>query len=159
VPAGRIVLFGESAGATLVLSVLQTMRVEEIAFPVGVAAVSPINDLGLGSGSIDAPAGPDMLDRTVLERIVAQYLGGAPADRAPQSPLHGDLGGLPPLLVAGGDGEALLDDARRYANADTTVALDVYEGMPHAFHMSALPEPPTRIAATLLERLAAWADS
>lgn len=76
--------------------------------------------------------------------------------------MHGDLSGLPPMLIAVGDGEALLDDARRYADAAaarTAVALDVYEGMPHGFHMSVLPEPPARIATTFLERLTSWTSS
>jgi len=43
--------------------------------------------------------------------------------------------------VAGGD-EALLDDARRFADAasaaGTLVTLDIYQDMVHAFHLSAL---------------------
>jgi len=160
VPVSRVLLAGESAGATLVLSALHAMRSQDMPLPGGVVAVSPITDLTLSSPSIDSPAGEDMLSRPVLEHITAQYLDGAAPDRAPQSPLHGDLAGLPPLLVAAGGDEALLDDARRFADAASTagtpVTLDIYQDMVHAFHLSALPEPPPEIAITFLDRLTAW---
>jgi acetyl esterase/lipase len=72
--------------------------------------VSPVTDLTLSSPSIDSPAGEDMLARPVLEHITAQYFDGAAPDRAPQSPLHGDLADLPPLLIVAGGDEALLDE-------------------------------------------------
>ena len=160
VPASRTVLFGESAGATLVLSALHVMRSRDMPRPAGVVAVSPITDLTLSSPSIDAPAGEDMLARPVLEHITAQYLDGAAPDRAPQSPLHGDLADLPPLLIVAGGDEALLDDARRFATAasaaGTPVTLDIYQDMVHAFHLSALPEAPPQVAITFLDRLTAW---
>lgn len=128
--------------------------------PGGVVAVSPITDLTLSSPSIDSPAGEDMLARPVLEHITAQYLDGAAPDRAPQSPLHGDLADLPPLLIVAGGDEALLDDARRFADAasgaGTLVTLDIYQDMVHAFHLSALPETPPQVAVTFLDRLTAW---
>ena len=55
VPASRTVLFGESAGATLVLSALHVMRSQDMPRPGGVVAVSPITDLTLSSPSIDFP--------------------------------------------------------------------------------------------------------
>ena len=61
--------------------------------------------------------------------------------------------------MAGGD-EALLDDARRFADAasaaGTLVTLDIYPDMVHAFHLSALPEAPPRVAIMFLDRLTAW---
>jgi acetyl esterase/lipase len=98
VPASRTVLFGESAGATLILSALHVMRSQDMPRPVGIVAVSPITDLTLSSPSVDSPAGEDMLSRPVLERITAQYLDGAAPDRAPQSPLHGDLADMSPIV-------------------------------------------------------------
>jgi acetyl esterase/lipase len=45
VPASRTVLFGESPGATLVLSALHVMRSQDMPRPGGIVAVSPITDL------------------------------------------------------------------------------------------------------------------
>ena len=160
VPASRVLLFGESAGATLVLSALHTMRSQNVPLPSGVIAASPITDFTLSSPSVDAPAGEEVLSRPVLEHITAQYLDGALPDRAPQSPLHGDLADLPPLLILAGGDEALLDDARRFAiaasAAGTLVTLDIYQGMPHAFHLSALSETPPQVATTFMDRLTEW---
>jgi virginiamycin B lyase len=163
VPASRALLFGESAGATLVLSALQTMRSQDMPWPSGVIAVSPITDFTLSSPSIDSPAREDMLSRPVLEHIITQYLDGAAPDQAPQSPLHGDLADLPPLLIPVGGDEALLDDARRLATAasaaGTLVTLEIYEGMPHAFHLSAMAQTPPQVAITFLDRLTAWTSA
>lgn len=160
VPAERTVLFGESAGATIALEVLLTLRAEGVPLPGAVVPVSPITDLTLTSPSIDAPAGRNGIGRGALEYIVGQYLGGRPNDRAPQSPIHGDLAGLPRMLLVVGGDEALLDDSRRYAEAaaeaGVEVTLDVYEGMPHAFHVVILSDPRPPVAATFLERLSAW---
>jgi epsilon-lactone hydrolase len=161
IPAARIILAGESSGATLVLSALQALKQTGSALPAAAVAVSPLTDLTLSSPSIDANDGQDMLDRVTLEGICAQYLAGAHSDRAPQSPLHGDLRGLPPLLLAAGSKEVLLDDARRFAEAASaagaSVQLDIYDGMPHAFHVAALPAttlPPT----ALIRRIAEWIE-
>jgi acetyl esterase/lipase len=160
VPAERTVLVGESAGATLVLETLLTLRAEGVPLPGAVVAVSPITDFTLTNPSIDAPAGRDVVGREVLEHVVGQYLDGRPNDQAPQSPIHGDLAGLPRMLLVVGGDEALLDDSRRYAEAaaeaGVEVTLDVYEGMPHAFHIAVLTDPRLSVGATFLKRLSAW---
>jgi len=62
------------------------------------------------------------------------------------SPLYADLRGLPPLLIQASDTEILLDDARRLAKkaqaAQVAVTLDIWEDMPHCWHLFAkfLPE-------------------
>ncbi len=53
------------------------------------------------------------------------------------SPLHGDLGGLPPLFVSVGDDEAMLDDSVGFAGkvrqAGGEVSLSVGAGMVHCY--------------------------
>ncbi|GAA2672348.1 hypothetical protein GCM10010412_052330 [Nonomuraea recticatena] len=140
VPASEIVMFGESAGGTLVLSALLELARTGRSSPGAAVAISPLTDLALGSPSLSANDGKDLLSRAVLETVRTQYLAGAAADEAPQSPLHGRARGLPPLLMAVGADEVLLDDARRFAEAadaaGVSVRLEIYEGMPHAFHLS-----------------------
>ncbi|MFG3254858.1 alpha/beta hydrolase [Streptomyces sp. NPDC048172] len=169
VPPSRTVLFGESAGGTLVLSALLALRQAERAgeageageaLPAGAVVVSPLTDMTLSGPSLDANEGRDLISRAVLEQITAQYLAGAGPDEAPQSPLHGDPGGLPPLLLATGSAEVLLDDARRFAEtaarAGVDVTLDVYEGMPHVFPLAMLPGQALPTTTTFLRRLAEW---
>ncbi|WP_405147171.1 nitroreductase/quinone reductase family protein [Sphaerisporangium sp. NBC_01403] len=160
VPASRIILSGESAGGTLVLSALLVLKEAGVPLPHAALAISPQTDLTLSSPSIEANDGEDVVSRAVLDHVATQYLAGARPDQAPQSPLHGRLDGLPPLLLAVGSKEVLLDDARRFAEAVSaaggTVSLDVYEGMPHAFHATVLSDRPLPVATTLLHRVAEW---
>ncbi len=59
-----------------------------------------------------------------------------------------------------GSAEVLLDDARRFAAAATVtgtdVTLDIYDGMPHTFHLAMLSGMPLTTTATFLRRLADW---
>ncbi|SNS55061.1 virginiamycin B lyase [Streptosporangium subroseum] len=160
VPASRIILAGESAGGTLLLSALLVLKQAGDPLPAAALAISPQTDLTLSSPSIDANDGQDFVNRAVLDHVRTQYLAGVRPDRAPQSPLHGELRGLPPILLAVGSKEVMLDDARRFAEAVSAaggdVRLDIYDGMPHAFHATVLLPTPLSIATTLLRRIAAW---
>jgi acetyl esterase/lipase len=66
--------------------------------------------------------------------------------------LHGDLTGLPPLLIQVGDAEVLLDDSTRLADrarsAGVDVTLEVWPEMVHVFQASAgyVPEADEAIA-------------
>ncbi|MEV0594408.1 nitroreductase/quinone reductase family protein [Nonomuraea cavernae] len=163
VPADRVILSGESSGGTLVLSALLALKEADVPLPGAAIAISPLTDLTLAGRSLDTNDGQDVISRPVAEHVVTQYLAGAPADRAPQSPLHGDLSGLPPLLLVAGTKEVLLDDARRFAaaasSAGVDVTLDLYEGMPHAFHASVMAQDPPPIAMAFLRRLTDWINA
>ncbi|KAF4405844.1 MULTISPECIES: alpha/beta hydrolase [Streptomyces] len=160
VPAERIAVVGESSGGALTLSALLRFKESGTALPATVVTLSPVTDLTVSGPSVDSEATNDPgVDRAVLTHLIGQYLGGARPDRAPQSPVHGALDGLPPLLMVAGGAEALLDDTLRYAEAasaaGTKVAVEVYEGMPHAFHITALDDDnPT--GRTVLRRTADW---
>ncbi|MGC1752796.1 MAG: alpha/beta hydrolase fold domain-containing protein [Trebonia sp.] len=159
--AAEVVLFGESAGGTLVLSALLALKAADKPLPRTVA-VSPVTDLTLSSPSLSTNDGLDLISRAVLEQACTQYLAGARADCAPQSPLHGDLAWLPDLLLVAGAAEVLVDDARRFAAAvaaaGTAIELDVYEGMPHVFHLATLTGTPSSTTTTFLRRLADWTE-
>jgi virginiamycin B lyase len=158
VPPSRVALVSESSGGNLTLAAMLGLAPDER--PAGVVAISAVTDLSLRSPSIDTSAATDPgVDRRLLELLTGQYLGGAPADRAPQSPIFGDLSVLPPLLLAVGGGEALLDDTLRFAEAATAAGVktqvDVYEEMPHIFSAATL-EPSLEVGQVLLSRMAAW---
>jgi monoterpene epsilon-lactone hydrolase len=131
--------------------------------PAGVVTVSAVTDLSLGSPSIDTNAPTDAgVNREMLTFLVGQYLADAPADRAPQSPIFGDLSTLPPLLMIAGGAEALLDDTLRFAEKATAAGVktqvDVYEAMPHAFTLVALDDDnPT--GRMLRDRQTRWIDA
>ncbi|WP_246083647.1 alpha/beta hydrolase [Nonomuraea diastatica] len=162
VPAGRILLAGESAGGTLLLSALLVLAEAGGPLPAGAVAVSPVTDFTDSSPSIRTNKGRDLVDPDIMGSIGEQYLAGARPDQAPQSPLYGDLRGLPPLLIVAGGDEVLLDDSRRFAEAASAAgvdtALDVYDGMPHAFHAVVLSPDDAHLptATTFLRRVADW---
>lgn len=153
IAAEQVVFIGESAGATLILSMLLELKRTGRPLPGGAVAISPSTDMTLSSDSLTANDGKDVITHEVLKTIAADYLAGADPAGAPQSPIHGEPAGLPPLLLAVGADELLLDDARRFAAAadaaGVSTQLDVYEGMPHAFHLSTE-------AGTLLGRIGDW---
>ncbi|MFL1376861.1 MULTISPECIES: alpha/beta hydrolase [unclassified Nocardiopsis] len=158
----RIAVVGESSGGALALSALLVLKAAGDPPPGAVVTQSAVTDMTLASPSLsaDTPGDPGV-DRDLIADLTGRYLGGAARDRAPQSPLHGDLSGLPPLLMVAGGAEALLDDTLRYAaaahTAGTRVRVDVLEGLPHAFSLLALIEgEPT--GKLLMERIAAWID-
>ena len=75
-------------------------------------------------------------------------------------PPAGPVGRDPGRSFAVGSAEVLLDDARRFADAATAagtdVTLDVYDGMPHTFHLAMLSGAPLTTTTTFLRRLADW---
>lgn len=66
------------------------------------------------------------------------------------SPLYGDFSGFPPVLIQVGTDEVLLDDSRELAlrmdAQEVDVAVDVYEGMWHVWHMYDVPEANRAVA-------------
>jgi monoterpene epsilon-lactone hydrolase len=89
--------------------------------------------------------------------MAALYLAGVDPRSPLASPVHGDLRGLPPILVQVGSGETLLEDSRRLAAriraAGGGVTLEEWPGMIHVWHAFAplLPEATDAIA-----RIGTW---
>jgi acetyl esterase/lipase len=95
-----------------------------------------------GGDSMAARASWDpMLTRDGLLAAAAEYLAGESPLNPYASPIHGDLTGLPPLLVQVGTEEILYDDAIALA-AKADAQLIVVPDAPHVWHYFAawLPE-------------------
>ncbi|CAL9347165.1 Monoterpene epsilon-lactone hydrolase [Nocardiopsis dassonvillei] len=158
----HIAVVGESSGGALTLSALLVLREAGDPLPAAVVTQSAVTDMTLsGPSLVSGSPGDPGVDRALIADLTGRYLGGAARDAAPQSPLHGDLSGLPPLLMVVGGAEALLDDTLRCAAAahaaGTPVRVDVLEGLPHGFSLLALLDgDPT--GELLMERVAAWVD-
>ncbi|MQA35104.1 alpha/beta hydrolase fold domain-containing protein [Modestobacter roseus] len=138
VPAGAVVLAGESAGGGLALAAAVAIRAAGLPAPAAVYLVSPWVDLTLSGESIvtKAPVDPSV-DPAGLGRRALDYGGGHDLGDGRLSPLFADLTGLPPLLLQVGGNEVLLDDstrlAARAAAAGVQVTLQVTPGVPHVF--------------------------
>jgi acetyl esterase/lipase/L-ascorbate metabolism protein UlaG (beta-lactamase superfamily) len=151
-PASQIAIVGHSAGATIALSALERLRGSEDPMPACAVALSPVTDFTLSGQTVTGNIGKDIVSIDELRQVRTAYLADTDPAAAPQSPLFGAIDGLPPLLIASGDAELLLDDATRFADradaAGVQVSLDIYEGMPHGFVVL-----PTDSAALLLRRV------
>lgn len=154
----RVVVAGESAGGGLALSLLLALKERGVAQPAAAIAISPWTDLTCTSESYRTrnarSAAP--LDSWLVFR--AHYAGATPLDHPLVSPLHGDLAGLPPLLVNAGTDDELFDDGRALVERAAACGVDATfcagEGMIHCYPMLA---PMFREAREAMDEIAAFA--
>jgi monoterpene epsilon-lactone hydrolase len=146
-PGEPIAIAGESAGGGLTLALAVHFREAGWPAPACLVAFSPWTDLAGTGESLRANEGRCvMFHPENIAAFAAAYLAGARSDDPRASPLHADLGGLPPTLIQVGSAELLLDDARRVHDrivaAGGASRLSVYPRAPHAWQllMPWLPE-------------------
>jgi acetyl esterase/lipase len=140
-----IALVGDSAGGGLALAVALEISASDLPPPACVVAISPWTDLTV-SGRSAVTADDPVVDGDGLRMMADAYLAGADPGDPRASPLHADLGRLPPTLVLVGTREALLDDARRFVDAAKAagrlISLTEYPGVAHMwmFYDPDMPE-------------------
>lgn len=136
----QIVLAGDSAGANLVLGVLQRVRAHQLPMPACAVAISPITEMG----RIHAPPSrfhrmrsDPLLPIRALQRISELYAGNWDASDPELSPIYMDCEGLPPLLFMASGAEVLVDEiimlAGRAQEAGVAATCHVWPKFPHAF--------------------------
>jgi acetyl esterase/lipase len=146
VTAENIIVVGESAGGGLCLASLLAFRDEGLPLPSAGVALSPWTDLTCSGESYRTNAKKDISFEGSWTVWGKYYAGDSLRTQPWMSPLHGDLRGLPPLLIVVGTAEILLDDARAFARKAETAGVDVilgeWEGMVHCFPLFAplIPE-------------------
>ena len=136
-----VVLFGESAGATLALSAAQALRDAGEALPRGMVLFYA------------NAGGPNPAARAYSQWVWKQYLGGADPTAVPGPvPLLQDMRGLPPAWLACGEADPLMKDtltlAGRLQSAGVPHTLTRWPGMPHAFVMFSASLQPALDALT-----------
>jgi len=137
---GRICIAGDSAGGGLVIAAMLAIRTAELPQPGCGWCISPWVDLACTGASMqdNATRDPNVQKAGVLE-FAGIYLAGADPRSPLASPIHGDLRGLPPLLIQVGSVETLLDDsigiARLAGLADVSVDLQIWPEMIHVWHL------------------------
>ena len=160
VPTGAIAISGDSAGGGLTLATLLALRDAGDAMPAAAVPISPWADLEGTGESITTRAEVDfMCTADGLKEMADWYAAGQDLRQPYISPIHGEMTGLPPLLIHVGDAEILRDDAVRIADraraAGVDVTLEVWDEMPHVWHAFAglLPEADEAVA-----RIGSWLD-
>ena len=147
VPAEKIAFAGESAGGAMVVSVMVAARNKGLPLPAAGVAISPWANLEHTGASMTNREGLDPLNtKPLLDLLARKFLAGALPNHPLASPVFADVTGLPPILVQIGENELMLSDAIRLAShlAENRVRvnLEVWPGMPHAWHFfpGILPE-------------------
>ena len=147
IPAGRIVVGGDSAGGGLALALLLSLRDAGEPLPAGAALFSPWTDLAATGESILANNRSDpMFHGAHIAEAARFYLGDTLPTEPLASPLYADLRGLPPLFIQASDSEVLLDDSTRFAEkarrAGVAVAFRAWPRLPHVWQLfhAFLPE-------------------
>lgn len=110
----HMMISGDSAGGGLTLALLLSIKARGLPMPAGAVLLSPWTDLATTGASLDENEKSDaMFKKLYIVEGARRYLAGADAKAPLASPLYGDLGGLPPMLIFVSDGEVLRDDSTR----------------------------------------------
>jgi len=147
--ATTVLVAGDSAGGNLTLSLLAWLRDTGRRLPNAAVALSPVTDARMISPSIKRNLESDIILKTLASGlrkiprpllVMAKWLfTGRRSSDPVVSPLHGDLSGLPPILVQVSDSEMLLDDGRRYVNkavaSGTDAVLQRWQHVPHVWQI------------------------
>jgi acetyl esterase/lipase len=155
---GRILMAGDSAGGNLAIVTALKLRDLGEPLPDGIIGFSPWTDMTVSGESLETNCATDTLvNRGMLEGMVATYLAGASPTDPLANPLGADLAGLPPIYVNAGSSEALLSDTTRFAQAarqaGVEVTVSIVEGMQHVFPCLA---GRARVADDELANVARW---
>ena len=132
-----IIVGGESAGATLTLSLLLALKEEGIMQPKAAFSISPVTDLRCVTPSFSYNALKDVAPMGSWTVWTNMYI----ADNDPTNPLlspqFGNFEGIPPLYICVGSHEIHYDDCVNIANLTRQHGVDVtlreWPGMIHAF--------------------------
>jgi epsilon-lactone hydrolase len=144
---GNILLAGDSAGGGLVLALMQAIA-RSGGQQAGLALLfSPWTDLTGTVPSVHENAeNCAWFTPEQLGFIADQYRGNQSAESPTVSPLHGDMAGLPPIILYASDSEILRDDtvllAEKIRAGGGSAEIEVWHGLPHAWPLFAglIPE-------------------
>jgi acetyl esterase len=140
IDAARLVVGGDSAGATLAAVVCQHAQRSGGPAILAQCLICPVLDFEEISPSRDAFAEDHLIGRTTLEADLADYLpdGADPAD-VRISPLRAlNVAGLPTAIIHTAEFDPMRDEGNAYARKLLTAGVAVehvcHDGMVHNFH-------------------------
>src|SRR5208337_1676471 len=145
-PPHRILPAGISAGGTLVLGLLLTLRDQRLTLPPAAVCLSPEVDMLFEGESVAKNQERDWITAGRLHAIRSVYLAGHDPQDPIASPLHASLSGLPRLYIQVGTHELLLSDVGKFVDkarwAGVPVQAELWEGMFHCWQVFAeqIPE-------------------
>lgn len=139
---GRIAISGDSAGGGLTFATLLSIKNQHLPMPACATPLSPWVDLENGGETIISKDAEDpIVHKPMLDQLARMYFPDGSLREPLVSPLHGDLSGLPPLLIQVGSRETLLDNSIRIADRarrqGVEVELDIWQGQIHVWQIFA----------------------
>jgi acetyl esterase/lipase len=133
----NILVGGESAGATLTLSLLLALKQQNISLPKAAFSISPVTDLSCKAASFETNAKNDVAPMGSWTVWTRMYIADNDISNPLLSPLFGDYSGLPPIYICVGTHEIHYDDCRNVAEVTrrhgVEVTLKEWPRMIHAF--------------------------
>lgn len=151
----RIAIAGDSAGGGLVLGTLVACQAQGLPLAGAAVCLSPWVDLEATGESYQSRAHLDpLVQRKVVDEVIAHYLNGQDPRSPTASPIHADLTGFPPLLIQVGEREILYSDSEALAHKARAQGLDVtFEEWPDMVHVWHLHYPRLSAARQAIERI------
>jgi acetyl esterase/lipase len=146
VAAERIAIAGDSAGGNLCLALMLRLKSEGLPQPASATLICPAPDLALPGTSWNREPFLGYLTRPIAQAWLDHYVDPDQLEDPFASPIHGDLSGLPPILMHAGTIEGLFDEigilADKLRKADVSLTYQVVPEMPHVWHLfvGMLPE-------------------
>ena len=153
---GRVILFGDSAGGGLAISLAMQRRDAGARQVDGLVLYAPWVDVTMMNPAITDVQRLDKILRVPGLAWAGRAWAGDldPADPR-VSPLYGDLSALPPMLIFQGDADILGPDTIEFARAATRAGVDVRLRVePGGFHVYVLSVPFIPEAVAALDRSA-----
>jgi epsilon-lactone hydrolase len=135
--ANNIIVGGESAGATLTLSLLLALKENNIMLPKAAFSISPVTDLRCNAESFKYNAKCDVAPMGSWTVWTNFYISNNDPMNPLLSPQFGNYEGIPPLYICVGTHEIHLDDCVNVAQIAKKFGVDVtlrkWDKMIHAF--------------------------
>ena len=136
-----ILLFGESAGASLCLTTTCYRKDYGMAVPAKVSVFSPVINL---RGDYPSREERDAIDPMIGKDSKANYFTKEDETDPYAAAQYADFAGFPKLQILGGTNEVLFDDAEHLFDLAKKAGVDcrrkAYEGMFHSFILFPCPE-------------------
>ena len=136
-PAQAVLFAGDSAGAALVVLAASRLREAELPVPAGLVGLTPWTDyLCAGPSFVERADGDPITSVPELANYRSWFLGDHSPTDPRISPVHADLRGLPPMLLHGGGGDVMCDDAAMLAAHARAAGVDVtHRQVPEMMHV------------------------